>query len=299
MALHEIDYGTETLHGYFSRDIPPVLRIDPGDTVRFRTLDARFGMYSPHEHEHFSHLRKEGMVHALCGPVAIHGAKPGMTLAVHIDELRLGDWGWTRAMLPGDPFEDMTLRWTLDAERLIGRDQHGHEIRLQPFMGVMGMPADEGGLQSTGPPRLTGGNLDCKELIAGSTLYLPIALEGGLFSVGDAHAVQSDGEASGTAIECPMERCELTFQLEDEMPLGAPRAHTATAWLSFGLDEDLDKAAAMALDGMLDLMVEQFAIERRVALGLASLIVDLRITQMVNGVKGVHAVLAHQSLNSL
>ena len=237
MAVHSLEPNEHTLHGYFARDLAPVLSIESGDTARFHTLDARWGMYSPHEAEQFSHLRVEGMVHGLCGPVAIRGARPGMTLAVHIEELHLGDWGWTRGHIP-EQGEDILLRWSLDADRLIGRDQHGHEIRLQPFMGVMGMPADEGGLQSTGPPRPTGGNLDCKELGAGSTLYLPIAVEGGLFSTGDAHAVQGDGEVSGTAIECPMERCVLRFELLEDLPLTMPRARTPSAWLTFGLDED-------------------------------------------------------------
>src|SRR5207247_9765369 len=106
--------------------------------------------------------------------------------------------------------------WTLDAETMTGRNHHGHTISLRPFMGILGMPPDEPGRHSTSPPRIWGGNLDCKELVAGSTLYLPIPVAGALFSVGDGHAAQGDGEVSGTAIECPMDRVELTFRVRED-----------------------------------------------------------------------------------
>lgn len=180
--------------------------------------------------------------------------------------------------------------WQLDAEAMIGEDNEGHKLALQPFMGVMGMPPDEPGDHGTGPPRQSGGNLDCKELVAGTRLFLPVAVSGGLFSVGDGHAVQGDGEVSGVAIECPMERVELSFQLH-EMHLSTPRTRTAEGWLTFGLDKDLNEATRLALRGMLDLMVEKHGMGRKEALAMASLVVDLRITQIVNGTRGVHAVL--------
>jgi acetamidase/formamidase len=174
---------------------------------------------------------------------------------------------------------------------MIAGNQHGDEVAMRPFMGVLGMPPDLPGAHSTIPPRRCGGNLDCKELVTGSTLYLPIEVEGGLFSTGDGHAAQGDGEVSGTAIECPMERVELTFRLRDDLPLTTPIAHTPAGWLTLGLDEDLDRAAHIALDAMLDLIAARRGIGRRDALAIASLTVDLRVTQMVNEVRGVHAVL--------
>ncbi|MES2462353.1 MAG: acetamidase/formamidase family protein [Armatimonadota bacterium] len=159
------------------------------------------------------------------------------------------------------------------------------------------MPTDEPGILSTAPPRFTGGNIDCRELIIGSSLFLPIAVSGGLFSVGDGHGAQGDGEVSVLALECPMERVELTFRLYPEGRLTTPRAYTTAGCLTFGFHEDLDEATYIALDAMLDLMIEQQpGLTRGQALGLASLIVDLRITQIVNGVKGVHAVLPHFAL---
>jgi acetamidase/formamidase len=190
----------------------------------------------------------------------------------------------------------MALLWSLDRDRMIGRDQFGHEVPLKPFLGVIGMPPAEPGRHPTPPPRPTGGNIDCKELVAGSILYLPIAVPGALVSVGDGHALQGDGEVSGVAIECPMDLAVLTFDLRRDLPITTPRAETPIGWLTFGFDESLDEAMLIALEAMIDLMHEQHDLPRAQALALASLLVDLRITQVVNGVRGVHAVLPHGAL---
>lgn len=307
--LHAIEPVRETLHGHFSRELPPVLTIEPGETVRFRTLAAGWNLEPRRSTRREDGARKFAPLdpeldagHALCGPVAIRGAEPGMALGVRIDALRPGTWGMTFAGGWSSPVNDRLgvaagdetiLLWELDPDRLVGRDQHGHTLPLRPFMGVMGLAPAEPGRHPTPPPRPTGGNIDCKELVPGSTLYLPVAVPGGLFSVGDGHALQADGEASTTAIECPMERAEFTFSLHPEMRLTTPRAETPIGWLTFGFHEDLDEAMFLALDAMLALMGERHGLERREALALASLVVDLRITQVVNGVKGVHAVLPH------
>ena len=227
-----------------------------------------------------------------------------MTLAVHIGAVRPGRWGFTavggwphpvNARL-GVEQEGTYLLWTLDPDALRGHDQHGHSVALQPFLGIMGMPPAEPGLHSTVPPRTTGGNLDCKELVAGSTLYLPIAVPGGLFSCGDGHARQGDGESAVTAIECPIEAADLTFELLPELRLNAPRANTPGGWVTFGLHQDLNEAALLALEGMVGLLGELHGLGRRQALGLASVVTDLRITQIVNGVRGVHALLPHGAI---
>jgi acetamidase/formamidase len=158
------------------------------------------------------------------------------------------------------------------------------------------MPPDEPGTHATAPPRPCGGNIDCKELVAGTTLFLPIEVDGALVSAGDGHAAQGDGEVSQLAIEAPVERARLTFTVRDDLPLTTPAAWTPEAWLTFGFDEDLDEAAALAIGAMLELMGREHGLERREALALASVVVDLRITQMVNGVRGVHARLAHTAL---
>jgi acetamidase/formamidase len=315
MTTYTIEPIRENLRGSFSRDFPPILTIDPGDTVVFRTLDAAWNA-EPYawadpiqQPPKFSPRREDGTDggHCLCGPIAIRGARPGMTLEVSIDEIRVGATGFTVAGGWDHPVNrrlglvegpGVFHLWKLDHETLTARNQHGYEIHLRPFMGVMGMPPAEPGIHPTPPPRETGGNLDCKEIGVGSRLYLPIAVEGGLFSVGDGHAAQGDGEVSVTAIECPMERVVLTFQLRDDMPISTPRVRTHDSWLTLGVHEDLDEACFRALDAMLDLMHEQFGLERGEALALASLVVDMRITQIVNGVQGVHAVLRDGALKN-
>ena len=311
MTLYTLEPDVYTLHGAFSREIAPVLTVDPGDTVRFRTLDAGWNLeprlstrYEDKPRQFWPRPPGQETGHALIGPVAVRGAQPGMTLGVHIGSVRPGTWGFTA--VGGWPHyvnhrlgvaqEGTFLLWTLDAEAMLGRNQHGQSVALRPFFGVMGMPPAEPGLHSTVPPRPTGGNLDCKELVAGSTLYLPIAVPGGLFSAGDGHARQGDGECSVTAIECPMEAVDITFSLHPELHLAMPRAHTPAGWITFGLHEDLNEAALQALEGMVDLLGELHGFDRHQALGMASVLVDLRVTQMVNQVKGVHAVLPHGSI---
>lgn len=305
MAIHYIEPNIDTLHGPFSRERAPILSISSGDTVRYKTLDAGWGL------EPFSetHTRKvfepNEPGHALCGPIEIEGAHPGMVLEIHINNVVPGAWGWTSSggvphplnqRLGVDTGEKLYLDWTLSTETMTGTDQFGHQVALRPFMGLMGMPPNQEGLHPTSPPRFCGGNIDCKELVAGSTLYLPIAVSGGLFSVGDGHAVQGDGEVVFPALECPMELVDLTFSLRDDMNISMPRAKTPVGWITFGFHEDLNEATMIALEGMLDLMNELFGYERKEALALSSLVVDLRITQIVNGTKGVHAVLPYGAI---
>jgi acetamidase/formamidase len=310
VATYRIKAEKQTLHGAFSRDLPPALTIDSGDTVIFSTLESGWGLEpskATGERKQFEDFRPEwrGDGHALCGPIEIRDAGPDTTLEVRIVDLRTGTWGRTisRGSLPkefnqrlgvGDREEE--LNWTLDPDLLVGREQHGHTVALRPFMGVLGMPTDQPGLHPTRPPRVTGGNIDCKELVPGSSLFLPVAVRGALFSVGDGHAAQGDGEVCGTAIECPMERVELSFHLRRDLQLRTPRALTPAGWITFGFHRDLDEAMFLAVDAMLDLMTKLMAIDRRRAIALASVAVDLRITQVVNDVKGVHAVLPHGAI---
>jgi acetamidase/formamidase len=308
-VLHELPVERRSLHGHFSRDLPPVLTIDPGDSVAFFVPDAGWGIGPPTDdtgtRERFEPRDEElDAGHALRGPIEVRGARAGGTLAVRIDELRIGTWGVTDAggwptplneRLGVEDGETRTLVWRLDAEAGTGRDQHGREVDLHPFLGVIGMPPPEPGVHWTSPPRRWGGNIDCSELVQGSTLYLPIPVDGALLSAGDGHARQGDGEVSQLAIEAPVERAQLTVSLAD-YELQNPIARIEGAWLAFGFDEDLDEAAAQAVDGMLQLMNRELGLERRDALALASVVVDLRVTQLVNGVQGIHAVLRDDAI---
>ncbi|MGE5701769.1 MAG: acetamidase/formamidase family protein [Clostridia bacterium] len=308
MAVYAICPERSTLHGSFSKRFAPILSIQSGDTIRYETLDAGWNV-APFqlegERKKFCPRRHpEDSGHALIGPVYIHGAKAGKTLAVRINDIQTGNWGWsTGGGFPNTINErlglhegpEYMLRWDLDPLTKTGVSHKGHKIRLRPFMGIMGMPPDEEGIHSTFPPRYCGGNIDCKELVAGSILYFPIAVEGGHFSVGDGHAVQGDGEVSSPALECPMQVVDLTFSVLDQT-IAFPRAETPHERITFGFHEDVHEAAMIALEGMLDWMQELHGYERKEALNLASLLVDLRMTQLVNGVNGVHAVLAKEAI---
>jgi acetamidase/formamidase len=300
---HEIPLERRTLHGHFSRDLAPILTIDSGDAVAFSCLDSGWHVAPGEKFEPRDEELDDG--HALVGPIEVRGARAGQTLAVRIDEVRVGSFGATYAGGWPTPLNDrlgmsggetLILPWNLDADAGVGRDPQGREVELRPFPGVLGMPPSEPGVHPTAPPRRWGGNIDCTELVAGTTLFLPIPVDGALFSAGDGHARQGDGEVSQTAIECPLDRLELTLSVEDRPELKTPIAWTPAAWLAFGFDEDLDEAAAIATDAMLELMRRELEIERVDALALASVAVDLRVTQLVNGVRGVHAVLSHDAI---
>jgi acetamidase/formamidase len=301
VTLHEIPLERRTLHGHFSCDLGPILTIETGDSIAFSCLDSGWSIEPGVKYEPRDPELDAG--HALIGPIEVRGARAGQALEVSIDRVVPGAWGWCGASDWSTPLnerlgltsEGVYLRWTLDAERGVGKDERGRELDLHPFLGVLGMPPPESGTHSTTPPRVWGGNIDCKELVEGTRLYLPIPVDGALFSAGDGHARQGDGEVSQLAIECPVERAELTLRVAD-LELGSPIAWTPRGWLTFGFDADLDEAAAVAIDAMLELMAREHGLEPADALALASLVVDLRVTQVVNEVQGVHAVLPHDAL---
>jgi acetamidase/formamidase len=285
-VIHELPYERRTLHGHFSRDLPPIAAVDPGDSVAFSCPNAGWRVAADEMFEPRDDELDAG--HALVGPIEVRGARAGETLVVHIDEVRPGTFGETFG-------RETRVEWILDADAGTGSDDRGASVQLAPFLGVIGMPPDEDGIHSTGPPRRCGGNIDCKELVAGTTLYLPISVDGAHVSAGDGHAAQGDGELSGTAIECFVERAQLTFDLS-ELELRSPVARIPRAWVALGFDEDLDVAAERAIGTMLDLMEREHRIERDYAIALASVAVDLRVTQIVNGVKGVHALLRDDAI---
>jgi acetamidase/formamidase len=268
------------VRGWFSREYEPLASVDPGEPVVFRAHNARW-KWDPDDVTD----PPEGAGHALEGPFEVRGAGPGQTLVVHVDEVVPRAWGETWAN--GERFV-----WRLEGDTWhLGR----RRVHAAPFLGVIGMPPPEPGEHSTIPPRRFGGNIDCRELVAGSELWLPVPVDGALLMAGDGHGAQGDGEVSGTAIECPLERVQLRFELRD-VDLRSPVARIPVgsgggAWLAFGFDEDLDLAADQARETMLDLMERELRLSRNEALALASVGVDLRVTQIVNGAKGVHAVL--------
>ncbi len=314
MSTYELTPDRANLHGHFSRDLPPVLTIEPGDTVIYRTLDAMWSV-EPRTSERWDvwprtiepRHEKRDAGHCLVGPIAIVGALPGMTLVVRFDEIVPGTTGWTFAggwnskenLALGTAHAGCVHLWSIDPELGIATNQKGNWVRIRPFLGVVGNAPNLPGILDTAPPRSVGGNMDCKELVAGCVLYLPIGIPGANFSIGDGHAVQGDGEVSGTSIECAMEKIVCTFDLLPGLALTTPRAETPAGLVTLGFHEDLNEATLIALNAMLDWMTERFRLSRPDALSLASLVVDLRITQIVNGVRGVHAILPTQAIAGL
>lgn len=313
MATHKLDLNENTLHGDFSRDREPVLHIKAGDIVESSCLDARWYIEAPKldgspcpRHPIYESLPMQG--HAMTGPVYIDGAEVGKTLEVTYEALTVGTYGWTYS--GGFPhrvneafgFVDQPQQfifWDLNADEGTGTNQFGQTVELKPFLGNMGMPSPEAGRHSTAPPSNWGWNLDCKDLVVGTKLYLPIPVEGGLFSFGDGHALQGHGEVCVMAIECPMDYVRLKLDVVYDMPLERPRAWTPDGWITFGFGENLDQATYMALGDMLDVLVAEYDLpDRQQALGLASVLVDLHITQIANPLVGVHAFLPHNAFIS-
>jgi acetamidase/formamidase len=245
------------------------------------------------------HAQNERMVpgHILTGPIAVEGAEPGDVLEVDILDVQLRqDWGYNlikplSGTLPDDFHETRILNIPLDRSRMVARMPWGLDLPLKPFFGVMGVsPPPAWGRISSLVPRAMGGNLDNKELGAGATLYLPVFVPGALLSVGDGHAAQGYGEVCLSAIETSL-RGEIQVIVHKNQPLKQPRAETPTHFMTMGLHPDLNEAARIATREMLDWIVEMKKMNRDDAYLLSSAAMDLVVTQIVDGTKGVHALM--------
>lgn len=302
---HSVKAGVDTVHwGYFDAALEPVLEVSSGDRVTMQSVSGGPNVvpddsyYTPPE---LLEIHQAGLPqmpgHILTGPVLVKGAKAGQVLEVRIEDVKLRqDWGYNyvrplAGALPLDFDTPSMMHIRLDAERMVGTLPWGLELPLKPFFGVMGVaPPPNWGRISSIQPRAHGGNLDLKELTAGSTLYLPIYNDGALFSCGDGHGCQGDGEVCVTAIETALEgRFQLI--LRDDMELTGPQAETPEHFITLGIDEDLDEAARQALRNMIGLIAGRSNLSRTEAYQLCSLAADLRVTQLVNGNKGIHVML--------
>lgn len=302
---HHLQLSSKCLHGVWSRAIPPVLAVESGDAVRLSTLDAWWGrepFLAPFgDRARVDHPDAE-RGHALTGPIAVKDAQPGDVIEIEFLKLVPATHGFT--VCGGYPSPHYTpfaadaggpamLIWHIDpATGRATTDIAGNRIQVPvlPFLGVVGLAPAAPGEHSTTPPRRTGGNLDCCLLTQGTTLFLPVEVPGALLSVGDGHAAQGDGEVSNNGIECAMTEIVLKLTVRKDLQLITPVALTPGGWVTLGLGDTLDAAAKMAADAMLDLIQGKLQCSRPQALGIASVCVDLHITQIVNGVKGVHAV---------
>lgn len=310
-APYRIEAGPNTVHwGYFDARLAPVLTIESGECVVMSSVSGspellpKNGFTIPPALPaiHAANAGQRFLVHMCTGPVAVRGAKPGHVLQVDIEAIDLHyDWGYNvvrplAGALPEDFPEYREMHIALDRERMIGRMPWGQEIPLRPFFGVMAVaPPPQWGTIPTPPPRRNGGNMDNKELVAGTTLYLPVFTDGALFSVGDGHGAQGDGEVCITAIETGLVG---TFRLSvrRDMHLEWPMAETQTHMITMAFDPDLDQAAKIALRQLIDVTVARTGLDRYQSYALLSLTADLRITQVVNGNKGVHVMLEKRYL---
>lgn len=301
MTRHVLDVTTDTATDHYDRDHRPVLTVDPGDVVVVSSLDAS---------GHVERQRTPGEVrplllpdrrgHCLTGPVGVRGARPGDVLAVTFEELVPGDWGWTVAGGRDTPVarrlglvdaEPAWLLWDVDVDAGLAVESRGPSVPLAPFLGVTGVAPAEPGRHSTIPPRTgSAGNVDCRELVAGSTLYLPVQVPEALLYLGDGHAAQGDGESGGTAVECAM-TSTVRVDLAGPRPVVGVHAETPAGRVTFGFSEDLDEATGDALDAMVDWLAALLDVDRATALAFSSAAVDLRVTQVANGTWGVHALL--------
>lgn len=310
MAHHSLSASPESCHwGIFDGTLAPALVLKSGDTATIRTVSGGPEVLPP-EGFHIPpelldiHARSERPLpgHILTGPIAIEGAMPGDMLEIRIDRVSLRtDWGYNvirplAGTLTDDFHELRHITIPLDARRNTGRLPWGLDLPLSPFFGVMGVaPPPAWGRISSIQPRAHGGNLDNKELIAGTVLFLPVFVPGALFSCGDGHGAQGDGEVCVTAIETALEG-EFTFGLHKATGLEYPRAETPTHIITMGMDPDLDQCVIRALRDMIVVLGEREGLSREDAYTLCSLAADLRITQTVNGNKGVHCMLAKSLL---
>ncbi len=310
MKTHELYAAPETVHwGYFDYRLEPVLTIESGDRLIVHTLSghpnclpddsSRYPEELPAIHKNCRHGAGP---HILLGPVNVAGAQPGDVLEVFIEEVKPRcDWGYNMILplngtLPEDYPKASSRIIDLDLAAGTAEVAPGWKIPLKPFFGVMGVcpPQDLGEIPSN-PPYLHGGNLDNKELTGGSTLYLPIWKSGAGFSVGDGHSAQGDGEVNLTAIETPMTG-SLRLTVRKDLKIQWPRAETPTHHITMGFDPDLDDAAKQALREMIDFLAGNYGMNRGDAYVFCSIAVDLHVTQLVNGHKGVHAMVAKELL---
>jgi acetamidase/formamidase len=295
MTTHALD--AETVHYEWNSAIAPRLTVEPGDTVVFDTRDAADRYYSKTSTAE-DVLKRVFKGHALTGPVKIRGAAPGDTLVVEVlDMVPALDFGWTqvrpgRGLLPEADFPKPHLCiWDLSDKQFARMPNRPIAVPLDPFPGVMGVALDEPGSHSTMPPRRSGGNMDIKQLTAGTTLYLPVLVDGALFSIGDGHGAQGDGEVCITAVEMSA-RVTLRFNLQRGRRIAEPRFRTAGPigtrtnrgphFATTAHGPDLFANSQQAIRYMIEHLVEERGLTREEAYVLCSVAVDLKISEIVD-----------------
>jgi acetamidase/formamidase len=316
--VHRLPATPQTVvYGYYWSEARPVLRIQSGDIIDVSALLTsnpasleRAGVPAAEVQESLRSVFTARNApdstgrppitgpggHVLTGPVYVEGAEPGDVLEVKILSVNLeipygynGCSGFVRALCEPGPGRTRIIR--IDTSRMVGLFAPGIEVPLRPFFGSMGVsPPAEFGRVSSNPPHIHAGNLDNRELVAGTTLYIPVHVRGALFEVGDGHAAQGDGEVDQTAIETSL-RGQLQLTVRKDMKLDWPRGETPQHWISMGMDSTLTIATRIAIEEMVELIMEKSRLGRMESYQLASIAADLRITQLVDGTMGVHMMI--------
>ena len=295
--------------GYYDAKAAPVLHIKSGDTVEIQTLITNnptrleaAGVPPAQVEQSLRDITKEVTNkgpggHILTGPIFVEEAEAGDVLEVRIQKIKLAipyaynSFGPRSGFIPED-FQSSKIKIIpLDEKKMVAHFAEGIEIPLRPFFGSMGVAPPEGmGRISSAPPGIHAGNLDNKELVAGTTLFIPVHTRGALFEVGDGHAGQGNGEVDITALETSLIGT-FEFRVRKDMKLKWPRAETPTHWIAMGIDKDLTEATKIAVREAIDLLVTEKKMSREDAYMLCSVAVDFDITQLVDGTKGVHAMI--------
>jgi acetamidase/formamidase len=299
MKAHTL--SAEPAHSVWNRALPPRLHIDPGDSVDFQCVDASGAQVRPGMSTQEFLAIDRTRIHAITGPVWINGAEPGDVLQIDVLNTCHHGWGWSSTIeglgFLKEQFRDTYLfHWLLDASTTSSLSPA--VVPLRPFLGVMGVARADDGEFRTRAPGPFGGNLDVRELCAGSRLYLPVFNPGAIFSCGDGHAAQGDGEVCINGIECPLD-VTLRFHLHKQQPLSSPIIESSEAavpdssadsWIVVETGADLASAARAATSRMIDLLVTRWGFTPVHAYILCSVALKLRLSQVVN--EPIHTVSA-------
>ncbi len=295
----------QAYNGMLRSDIPPVLTVRSGDTVVFNTVMLMGGALSPHMtfDEMFAvrtRMRDQGLgTYAFTGPFFVEGAEPGDALQVDILRIRPGEYAVTHIYpdsvgMGGLPegFEKGWLKpLRLSEDRWTIEYAPGIVLPVRPFLGTMAVAPRPGEVLPPAVPGYFAGNMDNKEFVAGTTLFIPVNVPGALFMAADGHALQGDGEVSIAAAETYFEEVELRFTVRKGMKLRLPRGETPTHWMVMAFHKDLDEAMKGAIREAIDFLMTEKGLSREEAYALCSLAVDFRVTQVVDGDKGIHAMI--------
>jgi acetamidase/formamidase len=283
---HFLSREERNIHNRWNREIPPVLRIQSGDLITMEMRDASDGAFSPDSTAAAIAARDTGKIHPLTGPVFIEGAEPGDTLKIDILEYTPGDWGWSvsgpgRGILPELLDTDYFKAWRFDKRSGYAWFNDRVRVKLSPFCGVMGTAPEEAGEFRTMPPHKNGGNMDIRYLTAGTTLYLPVSVSGGLFSAGDGHAAQGDGEVGISAIETEM-TVTLRIRLIKGESIEEPRYETGLYYAATGIGTTILEAAQKATGYMVEYICSRWGLEKEEAYVICSAALDLKICETVD-----------------